>query len=346
MGLKMNREIVKEEPIDIVITWVDGSDKEWLAEKNKYLNNDRFDTDTSINRYRDWDNLQYLFRGIEKFSPWVRTVHLVTWGHIPPWLNISCEKLNIVNHKDFIPSKFLPLFNSSSIEMQFHRIKDLSNNFIYFNDDMFLTSQVKPDDFFVNGKPLYEGFLNNCSSGSYNDVMPYIVFNNIGVINSYFKKTIVIRSNPGSWFNWKYPVWRNVVNLFYLTIPLFPGFKNHHLPTPLRKSDYIKVWDTIPGELDLACKSKFRSKTDFNQYLIRNWAMVEGDFTPSNYRRKGSVFFDINKDIKEIIKTIENPRNKMICINDGVESLDFEKKKILIHQAFDTILPNKSNFEI
>ncbi len=40
-------------------------------------------------RYRDWGTLKYLLRGIERFAPWVRTVHLVTWGHLPEWLNVS-----------------------------------------------------------------------------------------------------------------------------------------------------------------------------------------------------------------------------------------------------------------
>jgi len=55
--------------IDIVIIWVDGGDKKWIAEKNKYLGMQasKSEIDASANRYRDWDNLQYIFRGIEKY---------------------------------------------------------------------------------------------------------------------------------------------------------------------------------------------------------------------------------------------------------------------------------------
>ena len=57
--------------IDFVITWVDGNDLEWKREKAARLGNT--DMDISVNaddrkeRYRDWDNLRYWFRGMEKF---------------------------------------------------------------------------------------------------------------------------------------------------------------------------------------------------------------------------------------------------------------------------------------
>ena len=56
-------------------------------------------------RYRDWDNLQFWFRGVEKFAPWVNKIHFVTYGHLPKWLNVNNKKLNIVNHKDFMPER-------------------------------------------------------------------------------------------------------------------------------------------------------------------------------------------------------------------------------------------------
>lgn len=59
--------------IDFVITWVDGNDLEWKREKAARMG--RTDMDISVNaddrkeRYRDWDNLRYWFRGMEKYAP-------------------------------------------------------------------------------------------------------------------------------------------------------------------------------------------------------------------------------------------------------------------------------------
>ena len=99
--------------IDFVITWVDGNDPEWQREKKARLGHMGIpaSVDDRKERYRDWDNLQYWFRGVEKYAPWVRKIHFVTWGHLPKWLNTEHPKLNIVRHEDFIPEKFRPTFN-------------------------------------------------------------------------------------------------------------------------------------------------------------------------------------------------------------------------------------------
>ena len=92
--------------IDVVLTWVDGNDPNWRAEKKKYDKSSTLIDEREV-RYRDWDNIQYIFRGIENYMPWVNKVHFVTWGHLPSWMNTECPKLNIVNHKDFIPTEYL-----------------------------------------------------------------------------------------------------------------------------------------------------------------------------------------------------------------------------------------------
>ena len=129
--------------IDFVMIWVDGNDPEWRKEKDKYSNKVDNNTDNREARFRDWDNLQYWFRGVEKFAPWVNKIHFVTCGHLPKWLNTENPKLNIVKHKDFIPEKYLPTFNSHTIELNLHRIKGLAENFVYFNDDLFIVKKTK-----------------------------------------------------------------------------------------------------------------------------------------------------------------------------------------------------------
>ena len=98
------------EPIDIVVTWVDGNDPAWRAEKAKY---DKLGTNSTPQgngacRYRDWSFFRYWFRAIEQYAPWVNMVYFVTWGHVPEWLNVHSPKLKVVRHADFIPSEYLP----------------------------------------------------------------------------------------------------------------------------------------------------------------------------------------------------------------------------------------------
>ena len=76
----------------------------WL---NKYL---QIKGDSRENRFRDCDNLQYVFRGIEKYVPWANKIYFITWGHVPGWLNTDNDKIVIVKHEDFIPKEYLPTF--------------------------------------------------------------------------------------------------------------------------------------------------------------------------------------------------------------------------------------------
>jgi hypothetical protein len=57
--------------IDFVIPWVNGGDLEWQKEKEKYWikeGNTPFLDGNQASRFRDWDNLRYWFRGVEKFT--------------------------------------------------------------------------------------------------------------------------------------------------------------------------------------------------------------------------------------------------------------------------------------
>ena len=72
-------------PIDFVIPWVDGEDPAW---RRQFLAVRRAEgADASEIRFRDWRNLRYWFRGVERLAPWVRRIHFITWGHLPAWLN-------------------------------------------------------------------------------------------------------------------------------------------------------------------------------------------------------------------------------------------------------------------
>ena len=105
---------MKHGAIDFVVTWVDGNDPAWQQEKQKYT---AVNADVRVNRYREWDQLKYWFRAVEKYAPWVNKIHFVTWGHLPEWLDTTNPKLNIVNHKDYIPEEYLPTFSSHTIEL-------------------------------------------------------------------------------------------------------------------------------------------------------------------------------------------------------------------------------------
>lgn len=91
-----------------------------------------------MHRYRDYGTFNYWFRMVEMHAPWVNNIYLITNGQRPKWLNVNHPKLKWVRHEEFIPKEYLPTFNASAIEMNIHRIDGLSENFVLFNDDMYL----------------------------------------------------------------------------------------------------------------------------------------------------------------------------------------------------------------
>lgn len=339
------RQKKTEAEIDFVIAWVDGSDPNWQKEKQKHLAEflkDESVVDQGVYRYRDWDLLQYWFRSVEKYAPWVRKVHFVTCGQIPIWLNVNHPKLHIVNHEDYIPQEYLPTFNSHTIELNMHRIDGLSQRFVYFNDDMYITQRVEPTDFFVNGLPrdvfaLDAIYCAPGSAGSYN-------CNDLAIINQRFNKKKQFKKHYKKWFKLCYGLKRLYQTAVLLPWRWFPGFFYQHLPSNFLKSTLEKVWQVAEAELHETCKSKFRTKTQVNQWLFKYWQLAEGKFEPQSVK-KGKCYHLRDKGVSELCEAIRQERYALICINDTDQTTEFEKKKKEIELAFQCILPEKSEFE-
>jgi len=126
------------EKVDIVLTWLDSNDPMWQKSRMdaEQIYNPEEGSNNDI-RFESWDNLKYWFRAIEKCMPWVNRVFLITCGQRPDFLNLSDSRIKLVDHNDYIPKEYLPTYNSNTIEMNLHRIEDLSENFVLFNDDVF-----------------------------------------------------------------------------------------------------------------------------------------------------------------------------------------------------------------
>ncbi len=323
--------------IDLVIPWVDGSDPAWQEEKSRVTG---MLPDGGSVRFRDWDNLHYLFRGIEAFLPFIRKVHFVTWGHLPPWLNTACEKLNVVNHRDFIPEDYLPTFTANAIELNFHRIEGLSEHFIYANDDMFFLRPLSPDFFFKDGVPV--DVCIEIPHQFFSGQIDHMIGNDLAVINKHFSKKQTIKQNRRKWYSPKLGAGA-LKNLYTSPFACFTGFYDPHIPFAYRKSTFEAVWKAEPELLDNTCRFPVRSPEMVNQWLFRYWQFATGNFVPDGADR--GCFFSIGRDDAAIADTISHRRYPMICLNDDDPSLDFEQAKQQLQDLFQQILPNKSAFE-
>jgi len=328
----------KKEKIDFVILWVDGNDPEWQKEKQKHENNKG---DKKEIRYRDWDNLQYWFRSVEKFAPWVNKIHFVTWGHLPKWLDTEHPKINIVNHKDILKKENLPVFNSCAIEINLHRIPGLSERFVYFNDDTFLIDYVKEKDFFKKGLPKDEAIPNPAVSRSKIGVGATIS-NNMEIINTHFNKKKSINKNIFKWFH-PYYKHKNIASICLLPWKYFTAFSTIHLPISYLKSTFKEVWDQEESILAETSQSKFRNRNDVNQWVMRYWQLASGNFKPRSIKfGKNFMLEDTNNNA---INSIKKQKYKMICLNDTIKITNPIEVKNSLNNAFQKILPEKSAYE-
>lgn len=328
--------------IDFVITWVDGSDKLWQEQKKQYSG--AVGEDDREERYRDWGMLKYWFRGIEKYAPWVRKIHFVTWGHLPEWLNTDNEKLNIVCHKDYIPKEYLPTFNSHTIEFNLHRIKGLSDNFVYFNDDVFVVGDITKEMFFRGNLPCDMLAFQPVVANPENPVMSHLFLNNTLLLSKYFDKRENVKSQPGKYFDLKYPLMYLGYNLLELAFPKFTGFYTSHGPFPLNKSTFDTLWEKEGLALSETSSHKFRSSEDVTPYILREWKKLSGEFVPINVH-ENFKYFNVDSKNTELINILNKHKAKIVCINDSNKKIDFDNAMQEISQAFNRILPQKSSFE-
>lgn len=325
---------MKHEAIDFVITWVDGNDPAWQQEKQKYTAGN---ADVRANRYRDWDQLQYWFRAVEKYAPWVNKIHFVTWGHVPEWLDVNNPKLNIVKHTDFIPQEYLPVFNSTAIEVHLHRIPGLSQQFVYFCDDYYLLQPCKPTDFFKNGKPVDMAELTPIQP-HHEEMYYYHLYNDYSLYRPYARHTLLL-PKIFKFFNLKYGsiAFKNLMHIAAHNI----YFRARHVCIPLLKSTLETLWQMHGERLEKTARSRFREMTNNSAYVFRGYQFVTGNFYP---RKIKSIVLQTNNTVATK-KIIESGKYKFICLSDVSDVESFASDKIAINASFDKVFPERCSFE-
>lgn len=144
--------------IDIVYTWVDGSDPIWRKKRQTALNNIQTTLDIEKHgnvegRFRNNGELKYSLRSLEKYFPEHGDIYIVTDNQVPDFLK-EHKDIKIVFHQDFMKPESLPTFSSKNIESQLVNIEWLSEVFLSLNDDFLFWPDFQIEDIF-SLKPQY-----------------------------------------------------------------------------------------------------------------------------------------------------------------------------------------------
>ena len=270
----------------------------------------------------------------------------VTCGQKPDWLDESNPKLRLVDHKEYIPSEYLPTFQSNTIELNLHRIPDLSEHFVLFNDDTFLLRPVKPEYFFRNGQPVIPCDLGIPHWLSYNNASR-VVINNSGILNLSLDVEHLVRKNI-----WKFAnvrelgfkrATKNVLS-FAVNRTVIPGSFGH-MPQSHLKSTFDEIWHTKPQVMDKTCRNKFRCDDCVNQWLASAWDMVSGRFWPANEKRRAFFSVIIADNLSQISDVIDRQSFPQLCLTERTCDEKLFNCTEEIAGRFEKLLPEKSSFE-
>ena len=335
--------------IDFVLLWVDDRDPEWLAEKKRYAASDIADAVSDAGddcRFRDFGLLRYWFRAVERFAPWADRIFFVTCGQKPEWLDESHPKLRLVDHREYIPAEHLPTFNSNTIELNLHRVADLSERFVLFNDDTYLLRPMRPEDFFRNGLPVIPCDLAIPRWLGWG-TPSRVVLNNAGVLKRSMDVERLVWKNMGKFTDVRALGFsraaKNFVS-FAVNRVFIPGTFGH-LPQPHLKSTFEEIWRAQPRIMEMTSRSRFRSEYGVNHWMACAWNMLEGRFYPVNEQRRGITVTLNGAEVDRVCATIVGQRCSEICINDAKVKEDIFGLFAEVGKAFETLLPEKSSFE-
>lgn len=311
-------------PIDLVITYCNSNNQKWRRSYNyfkKYeIEKGLADKDDLQSfgecRTRDWGFIKHWFRAVETNIPWIRKVFIIVQhkDHVPKWLNENNPKVRIVEHREFIPKNYLPTFNALTIQLFLSRIKDLSEHFIYSDDDFFFMNPIKPDLFFTEeGVPCHD--YKYYGQGYYK----------IDDISGTYMRTL-----------------NNCMDVEekYFNIDAKRRWLKYHLPVATIKSFESQILETIEEEIkERHGKSRFRNKTNINHEiyyeLMREYEKCEDNSPYGN---------------SKVISLRDKPIDfhqydsyTMLCFNDN-ELASFSLRPSLL-KYLNERFPNISSFE-
>ena len=225
--------------IDIVIPYVSNKDIVWRNNYIDFCKKNRMNekvVDVFSSKYGGVDFLEYQLKLIAKNMSWVNHIFLLVSNveQLPKDLPSNCI---VVLHNNFIPTKFLPTYNSCTIEMFLWNIPFLSERFIYANDDMLPIGKLEPKDFFGNGKIKIKWKQDKI----------------VGVMSAFYFQCFNATQQLAKLCNYK-------IDKDNLLRPL-------HSFTPMIKSHCKEIFDTLKTTIYKHIWS-FRTQYQFNQYIF------------------------------------------------------------------------------
>ena len=287
--------------IDLVIPMVFPADPEWQRE---YANATGKPEATSNVRYRSWGTEELLIRCCKKYMPWLRLIHILLFSEsqVQPWMERD-PRLHIVFHRDFIPVDYRPCFSSPCIEMFLHLIPELSDRFIYANDDMFPLSPLSQEDFFTrDGRPcmhVWEEPAPRC---------PNI-----------FERKCIFQ--------------QNVVGSYYDYHSIDRWLRTGHSMAPIMKSACQEVWRRHGAVIERNLSPLKRTDHSYNHYMFMLLPYFTGWYYHDHVPQRHLV--EWKTPTGDLAAIIADPACGILCINDNDSITDWQERAAVVREAIE-----------
>lgn len=298
-SLVSNKKISKNNNIivDIIYTYVDCNDEKWLKQKEK---------DTNVKQiYRfnsDLNEIKYSVYSLNKyFKNQFRNIYFVTNnGKLPKCIKPKDNYIPIL-YSDLVGYR---TYNSTVIEANLHKIKGLSEYYLYFNDDVILCRELKISDFIDNEtkKLIWYKETNKLFNLARTDSK---------FISSVLK--IFTKADSGTIES------RNEIYKKLKINNIHKIGQVGHNPHILKKSMVEKIYNKFKKEIDKNKDRIIRSENDFlfNDVFLFYYLKKDEIIFTNKYKTNIMVQFN-NNIISRIYNCLDN--SHFLCIEDTRES--------------------------
>ena len=309
-----NNSTARDNPVDAVILWVDGSDRALAEKRARYLSLEKTSgahPGALPFRFASSDEIRYCILSILTYASFIRNIFVVTDGQDPGLDKEISERfpekagcLKIVDHREIFRDyeQFLPTFNSSSIHSMIWRIKGLSERFVYFNDDVILIKDHSVADLFIDNRPVLMGRWLLPPYRRYAFIKLKVLINRHLRNNKDYRPRISFYIRQ----------WKSASVLGFSHRYFF----HDHSPHPFSKKTLEDYFSAHPELLEKTISYRFR---DPDQVLVSSLAyhleILSGN---SNFRKLRLGYFHPYypdwRQKRRIRKCINNPGIKTVCI--------------------------------
>ena len=311
-------------PVDVVYTWVNHADPGWRALRARAAGTSVAAANSTgdaagLERFLNRDELRYSIRSVARYAPWVRNIYVVTNCAAPQWLDVTNPRVTWVDHEQIIPREALPTFNSHAIESRLQHIPGLSNYFLYFNDDFFLTRPTTASDFF---------FCNGTSKSFMEDY---------GTVNG------DVHAGDPDYLN----AARNGKALLEEAFQRSVTSLHKHTPYSLRKDVLLELEDRFRVPIGNTTRHQYRMATDIStvSFLYHHFAYLtnRGIYTPSD----AVLIKPRSPNYRKRLANLLEPRKRpvSICLNDGAGSAKEPHWGQHVVEFLEALFPRPCEFE-